>query len=227
MCSKDTDRILNPSKFLPAKIKFPASGNISATDLPLIKKILTNPVNFFPIASQCLVSDIPIFFSDLFLSCKIYTMKIKSVLFLLMSTFFLAAFSQDANRIKNLNLDDGIAIHGYDPVAYFTKGKAVKGSKDIGESVYGGATYYFSSVANKEAFKKNAMAYEPQYGGWCAYAMGSDGSKVNIDPETFKIVNGKLYLFYNRFFNNTLKTWNKDEARLMKSADSNWQKISH
>ena len=93
--------------------------------------------------------------------------------------------------------------------------------------VYAGVTYNFSSAENKEAFKKSPAAYEPQYGGWCAYAMGNDGSKVSIDPETFKIVGGKLYLFYNRFFTNTLKSWNKDEVTLKKNADTNWQKIFH
>ena len=63
-------------------------------------------------------------------------------------------------------------------------------------------------------FASNPAKYEPQYGGWCAYAMGHDGSKVEVDPETFKIINGKLFLFYNRFFNNTLKTWNQDESKL-------------
>ena len=82
-------------------------------------------------------------------------------------------------------------------------------------------------IKNKEEFKKNPAAYEPQYGGWCAYAMGKDGDKVSIDPETFKIVNGKLYLFYNRAFNNTLKSWNKDEPTLKTKADANWQKIFH
>ncbi|MFT3908151.1 MAG: YHS domain-containing (seleno)protein [Ferruginibacter sp.] len=154
-------------------------------------------------------------------------MKIKSALVLMMGIFFMNAFSQDVLRKKHFNLDEGIAIHGYDPVAYFTDGKAKKGNKELGGVINGGATYYFSSAANKEAFKKNAAAFEPQYGGWCAYAMGNDGSKVNIDPETFKIVNGKLYLFYNKFFNNTLKSWNKDEPRLMKNADANWQKIFH
>jgi len=144
--------------------------------------------------------------------------------------FFIAAgtkgFSQDATALnkKHFNLDNGIAIKGYDPVAYFTAGKAVKGNKDL--AVYSaGATYYFSSVANKELFKANATKYLPEYGGWCAYAMGAKGEKVSIDPETFKIVNNKLYLFYNRFFNNTLKDWNKDENNLKKNADINWQKI--
>ena len=109
-------------------------------------------------------------------------MTIKSFSVLLISMFALNAFSQEINRKKNLNLDNGIAVHGYDPVAYFAEGKAVKGKKELGAVAYGGATYYFSSSANKDAFKKSPAAYEPRYGGWCAYAMGSEGSKVNIDP---------------------------------------------
>mgnify|MGYP000900540520 CR=1 FL=1 len=84
--------------------------------------------------------------------------------------------------------------------------------------------YYFATQADKDLFTKNPSNYEPQYGGWCSYAMGSSGEKVEIDPETFKIVDGKLNLFYNAYFNNTLKTWNKDEARLKTKADANWKK---
>ena len=136
------------------------------------------------------------------------------------------AFCQEAVRKKNFNLEDGIAIKGYDAVAYFTQDKAVKGDKNL-SVFYEGATYYFSSSENREAFKKEPSKYEPQYGGWCAYAMGKEGSKVEVDPETFKIVNGKLYLFYNKYFNNTLKSWNKDEANLKSRADANWQEIFH
>jgi hypothetical protein len=57
--------------------------------------------------------------------------------------------------------------------------------------------------------------------------MGNDGTKVEVDPETFKILNGKLYVFYNKFFTNTLKSWNKDEVRLHKNADDNWMKLFH
>lgn len=137
----------------------------------------------------------------------------------------ITAFSQDALRKKQLNLDKkGIAIEGYDPVAYFRQGKAIEGSSS-NAVIHQGVTYYFSSVENKEEFKKNPSKYEPEYGGWCAYAMGKNGEKVEIDPETFKIVNGKLFLFYNKFFNNTLKTWNKDEANLHTKADANWKKF--
>jgi YHS domain-containing protein len=137
--------------------------------------------------------------------------------------------AQDAAvlRKQQFNLDNaGIGISGYDPVAYFSLNKAVKGNKE-NAAVYQGVTYYFSSVENKEAFAKSPVKYEPVYGGWCAFAMGSKGEKVEVDPKTFKIVDGKLNLFYNKFFNNTLTSWNKDEANLKKTAAANWNKIYH
>lgn len=146
------------------------------------------------------------------------------ILFVLLGAVIsLGGYSQDATaqRKKQLNANDGIAIKGYDPVAYFTEHKAIKGNKDQA-MVYEGITWYFSSAANREAFKKAPARYEPQYGGWCAYAMGKNGTKVEVDPETFKIIDGKLFLFYNQFFNNTLKSWNKDEANLHQQADHNW-----
>lgn len=152
-------------------------------------------------------------------------MNAKMFLLIMANLFAPLCFSQDAGiRAKHFNLDDGVAIHGYDPVAYFAQAKAIKGKKDIAIS-HQGITYYFATTEDKETFRKNPSAYEPQYGGWCAYAMGSDGSKVDVDPGTFKIINSKLYLFYNKFFNNTLKSWNKDEARLKQNADANWQKL--
>jgi YHS domain-containing protein len=128
-------------------------------------------------------------------------------------------------RLKQFNLDGKLAIQGYDPVAYFKQHEAVKGKKEWAVS-HQDVIYYFSSVANKEEFKKNPSLYEPQYGGWCAYAMGSKGEKVSVDPKTFKVTNGKLYLFYNRFFNNTLTEWNKDEKGLQTKGDANWKTIS-
>ena len=127
-------------------------------------------------------------------------------------------------RVSQFNLENGVAIKGYDPVAYFAEHKAIKGQKEF-SIVQDGVTYYFSSVANKETFIKHPMNYEPQYGGWCAYAMGETSEKVEVDPETFKVVNGKLYLFYNGLFNNTLPKWNKAEVNLKMKADKNWNAI--
>jgi YHS domain-containing protein len=143
------------------------------------------------------------------------------------AAFFLTngALAQADERQKQYNVsDDHVAIQGYDPVAYFTGHKAKEGSKTI-KADYQGVTYYFASEEDKKLFSANPGKYEPEYGGWCAYAMGAKGEKVEVDPETFKIVNGKLYLFYNKFFNNTLKSWNKDEPNLKKKADINWSSI--
>ena len=111
--------------------------------------------------------------------------------------------AQSALRQKHFNLNKGVAIQGYDAVAYFTQQKAVKGSKQFSVSAEG-VTYYFSNAANKDLFIIDYKKYEPQYGGWCAYAMGANNDKVEIDPETFKIKDGKLYLFYHSWVNNTL-----------------------
>jgi YHS domain-containing protein len=134
--------------------------------------------------------------------------------------------AQAVIRTKEFNLEKGLAIQGYDPVAYFTQNKAIKGNKQLA-AIAEGVTYYFSSAENKALFLKDYTKYEPQYGGWCAYAMGANNDKVEIDPETFKIVNGKLYLFYHSWVNNTLNKWNKDEANLKAKADKNWSVLFH
>lgn len=149
----------------------------------------------------------------------------KQILILFFAFITAATFAQTAvKRTKEFNLENKVAIQGYDPVAYFTQKKAVKGKAALASN-YEGVTYYFSSQANAAAFVKSPANYEPQYGGWCAYAMGSNAEKVEINPETFKIMDGKLYLFYNAYFNNTLKSWNKDEVNLKKKAETNWKKI--
>lgn len=130
-------------------------------------------------------------------------------------------------QTAHLNLaKSGLALDGYDPVAYLATGKAVEGKTSI-SLAHDGATYRFSSTGNRDLFRASPSKYLPRYGGWCAYAMGATGEKVSVDPETFKIIDGKLYLFYNSFFNNTLKDWNKNERALKASADKNWQNINH
>jgi len=155
-------------------------------------------------------------------------MQIKKALALsiiVFTTMHAGAQDKSAARKQQFNIgSDAVAVKGYDPLAYFTQQKSVKGKKEWAVS-HQGVIYYFSSVENKELFKKNPGAYEPQYGGWCAYAMGASAEKITVDPETFKIVNGKLFLFYNKFFNNTLIKWNKDELHLHTNADANWSKL--
>jgi YHS domain-containing protein len=162
--------------------------------------------------------------------CPAYICKKKLMKVLLIGLFFtcltIPLVAQDHNRQKHFNLEKGLALRGYDPVAYFRQGKALKGKKDI-SAVHQSVTYYSASSENRAEFKANPSRFEPEYGGWCAYAMGESGEKVEVDPETFKIVDNKLYLFYNKYFNNTLKSWNKDEVRLKKNADVNWKKEFH
>jgi YHS domain-containing protein len=153
-------------------------------------------------------------------------MKTSLMLLSLFLLFVGDAFAQpnDVSK-KELNIaDSGLALDGYDPVSYFTQGKAVDGKSEIALTLHG-VIYRFSSVQNRELFKAHPEKYEPQYGGWCAYAMGAKGEKVEVDPETFKIADGKLYLFYNKFFINTLESWNKDEVHLRPNADKNWLKV--
>jgi hypothetical protein len=92
-----------------------------------------------------------------------------------------------------LNLDNTVALHGYDPVAYFERRRAVKGNKRILERV-GGATYYFASRGSRYTFLGDAPRYQPQFGGYCAASM-AQGLVEDIDPEIFTIFDGKLYLF--------------------------------
>lgn len=117
----------------------------------------------------------------------------------------------------------GVAIEGYDPVSYFSS--SPKEGSSAHSLAYRGATFYFSSAQNQELFRRNPDKYLPQYGGFCAYAMGESGEKVSIDPETYQIRDGKLYLFYNAWGTNTLKKWEKDEANLFRQAESNWRNI--
>ncbi|REC74057.1 YHS domain protein [Chryseobacterium elymi] len=139
---------------------------------------------------------------------------------------FWVSFSAPAQKNEHRNLENKLAIQGYDPVSYIEQKKAVKGKKELAVNV-NGAIYYTSSEKNKELLKKDPAKYEPVYGGWCAFALGDYGEKVEINPTTFKIIGGKTHLFYNKFFNNTLSSWNKNEEKLKKSADQNWKKLTN
>lgn len=116
-----------------------------------------------------------------------------------------------------------LAVQGYDVVAYFTAGKAVKGDEKI-TATHNGHTYRFASHENHKKFDESPDSYVPQYGGWCATAM-VDGSKVEIDPKNFKITRGKLYLFYKSFFADALTDWNKDETTNILKANAAWKKL--
>lgn len=111
----------------------------------------------------------------------------------------------------------GGAIRGYDPVAYFTQGRPVKGSDDF-TLEYRGATWRFSSVENRQAFVEMPEKYAPQYGGYCAYAV-SQGYTASIDPEAWTIVDDRLYLNYNK---DVRDKWSRDIPGNIRKANANW-----
>ena len=122
-----------------------------------------------------------------------------------------------------VNVDsDGVILKGYDPVAYFTQKKAVKGSSKY-QSNYQGATYYFSSAANLAIFKKNASRYVPQYGGFCANGV-KNNKLVDIDPTVFFVVKGKLYVCASPA---DAKEFRAHEDEDIITANRNWYQLNH
>ncbi|MGB5769057.1 MAG: YHS domain-containing (seleno)protein [Crocosphaera sp.] len=114
----------------------------------------------------------------------------------------------------------GLAIRGTDPVAYFKEGKAVQGSSKF-EYKWKEATWRFSTAENQKQFAENPEIYAPQYGGYCAKAL-SEGNLASIDPEAWKIVNGKLYLNYSP---KVQQEWIQDIPGNIAKADANWPDI--
>jgi thioredoxin-dependent peroxiredoxin len=138
----------------------------------------------------------------------------------------LAEFKEKpAAALQHYNLGkDKVALNGYDPVAYFTLDKALKGRKEI-NARHRDVTYWFASEEDKKLFIESPNKYLPTYGGWCATAMAK-GEKVEIDPTNFKVTNGRLFLFFKAFYANAIKDWNKDEPGQTAKADANWKKIA-
>lgn len=116
---------------------------------------------------------------------------------------------------------NGAAIEGYDPVAYFTEQKAVKGSPDF-SAEHEGSTFYFASKAHREAFANDPEKFAPQYGGYCAYGMAK-GYKAATDPEAFTVVGDKLYLNYSE---SVRAQWLSDIPAYVPQADVNWPVVN-
>lgn len=132
-----------------------------------------------------------------------------------------AGFTQAAIAASPVNIDaSNVAIHGYDPVAYFTDSAPIKGVAEYSVE-HNDATYHFVSAQNKETFAANPEKYTPQYGGYCAYA-ASNGIKVDIDPEAFDVHEGKLYLNYTK---KVQSIWGKNKSEYIAEANENWPKI--
>lgn len=147
----------------------------------------------------------------------------KNTIFLLVLAFIsITAIAQNTvKREVELNLENKVAIQGFDPVAYFESNKATLGTKDISTEL-NGAIYYFSNEENRKLFLNNPTQYQPQFGGYCAYGM-SEGHKAHITPEAFTIVDNKLYLNYNL---KVKELWLKEQKERIVKANENWSKLT-
>ena len=144
-----------------------------------------------------------------------------------MKTFFvylgaLIAFAVLAPGAEVVNIDkNGLALQGYDPVAYFTDGKPVKGSPEF-TATYKGATYQFASTEHKQLFEKSPAKYEPQFGGFCGYA-ASINKLAPIEVKYFQVLHDRLILQHNK---KAWDLWHKDVEGNLKNADANWPTLS-
>ena len=141
----------------------------------------------------------------------------------------LASMSIQAAPTKSIQerfdtLGQGVALGGFDPVAYFPEGggKPAKGfiQRDL---KHNGVTYRFASDANRDRFRANPEKYLPAYNGWCAWAMSELNAKVDVEPSAFEIYNGKLYVFYDHADLNTRALWLKNPEGMVSKADVNWK----
>jgi YHS domain-containing protein len=120
--------------------------------------------------------------------------------------------------VEPVNKDaSGTAIKGQDPVAYFQSVRPVKGAPQFSHT-WMGATWLFSSAANRDLFVANPQQYAPQFGGYCAWAV-SKNYTADTDPEAWRIIDGKLYLNYSR---SVQKTWEKDVQKRIEDGNRNW-----
>jgi YHS domain-containing protein len=126
-----------------------------------------------------------------------------------------------ADGTVNTRYFGGVAINGYDPVAYFVENRAVKGTEKYSYD-WLGTPWHFANEEHRELFKKDPVKYAPQYGGYCAAEVAGSGSvTVNIDPEAFKIIDGKLYITYDKVHTQDFATHAGD---VVPKAEANWPK---
>lgn len=143
-------------------------------------------------------------------------MSTRTLLFFL---FLLPSFAWSADPISTGFFND-LAVKGYDAVAYHLENKPVKGDKAFAWE-WQGATWRFSSQANLDLFKGNPEKYAPQYGGYCAWAVANN-KLAGIDPTQFSVVEGKLYLNYNKKIQ---KKWLADRDAFIQKGDANWPAV--
>ena len=139
---------------------------------------------------------------------------------IIVAALAISSVAQTQAQKSSVFAPDGKAIKGYDPVAFFKESKPVKGLNNLSYQ-WQNATWLFSSKENLETFKASPEKYAPQYGGYCAYG-SADGHKAPTQPDTWTIVNGKLYFNYNT---DVKAMWVKDQKHFIEVADRKWPEI--
>jgi YHS domain-containing protein len=140
--------------------------------------------------------------------------------FLVAVTLFFSACASSEKKGAEIFQKDGAAIGGYDPVAFFTESKPVKGTADYNFQ-WKDAEWHFASQANLDSFKNNPQKYEPQYGGYCAFGT-AEGHKAPTEVDTWTVLDGRLYFNYNQ---DVKKLWDEDRPKYIQQANNNWDKI--
>jgi len=153
-------------------------------------------------------------------------MTIRKFLFAMALSLYAAfTFAQVVEPVDKNKVANG----GYDLVAYFTDNAAVKGNKEFTHEI-NGVKYQFASADHKALFQSSPEKYLPMCDGYCAWGVAEKGKKVPVNPETFKIIDNRLYLFFNGKLNgslfNTLPEWNKDEQSLLVQLPLKWATLN-
>jgi len=146
-------------------------------------------------------------------------MRISKNVLLMLGLACMTAVAASPSDPINKN-GSGVAIKGYDPVAYFTLSKPVKGSSAFTHQ-WMGATWWFASAEDRDQFVKEPEKFAPKYGGYCAYGV-SQGHTAPIDPEAWTIIDGKLYLNYSQ---GVKKTWSSDIPKYIEQAEKKWPEL--
>ncbi|WP_298537606.1 YHS domain-containing (seleno)protein [uncultured Algibacter sp.] len=165
-------------------------------------------------------------------------MKIINLILILISTIIYA--QKDSSKLANIDApyyninETGLALNGFDPTEYFINNRATQGSEKH-QYQHQGVIYYFVNEKNKSLFIESPEKYMPEFGGYCAYGLGMEfghglnenpPGKYPVNPETFKIINDKLYLFYNNRGYNFLEVWKPNEIDNLKRANERWEVIN-
>jgi YHS domain-containing protein len=149
---------------------------------------------------------------------------LKTLILCILGFWSFALFGKETPNVNKA----GVMLEGYDPVSYFKADKPIKGAESI-QAKQGNVTYWFSSEQNKTEFLTNPKKYEPQFQGWCAYAVADSKSKVEVDPLSYLIQDGRLLLFYNGIWGDTRSKWSKTKGKDPKAylleADKNWLEV--